>query len=96
MIDGRCEEPGTGDEQQRAVREIVAAVEGHGLGAVALFVLEVIRPVHLLVQQVFLTASPLLDPWLGNRLSLWAGLLQDTDVLEQVSRLLADQRPEAA
>ncbi len=73
-----------------AVLPLVSEVMRRGLGVPALFLLEASRPFHLLIQQTLLVADPLLRPWSGNRLSVWAGLLDDDQALDEAQRMLAD------
>ena len=70
---------------------LVAAVTGRGLEAPALLVLEAARPFHFLIQQALYVAHPLCRPWLGERLALWADLIEDGEALERVAEVLRRQ-----
>jgi hypothetical protein len=78
--------------RDEALTALLAAVTSRDLQAPAMFLLEVARPFHLLIQQAFLASHPLLSPWLGNRLLVWADLLEDTGTLERALQLLASGR----
>ncbi len=80
------------DEQQdQALRAMAAAVVGRGLEAPAIFLLEAVRPLHLLVEQAFLVSHPILSPVLGERLLLWASLFADARAIERLQTILAGQ-----
>jgi hypothetical protein len=85
--DGPLRDEGHGE----ALRALAAAVAGRELVAPAVFLLQVARPLHLLLQQALFVAHPLLQPWFDDRLLLWADLLEDSEALEraicQVSRV---------
>lgn len=72
-----------------ALLAVVTAVTCRGLELPALFLLEVVRPLRLPVQQMLFAVDPLLRPLAGDRLSLWANLLDDDQALERTQRLLA-------
>lgn len=75
-----------------ALQALVAAVASRNLEAPAMFLLEVARPFHLLIQQAFFASHPLLRPWLGDWPLRWANLLEDAEALERVQQLLAASR----
>ncbi len=76
-------------EDEDALLAMTAAVTRRGLELPALFLLEVVRPLRLPAQQVLFAVDPLLRPWAGDRLSLWASLLDDDQAFERTQRLLA-------
>ncbi len=75
--------------RQQALRALAGAVTRRHLQAPALFLLELARPFHLLMQQALYVAHPLLRPWIGDRALLWADLLEDAEAIEQARDLLA-------
>ena len=88
---GGLETAGDG-RRDEALQALVAAVASRNLEAPATFLLEVARPFHLLIQQVFFASHPLLRPWFGDWLLRWANLLEDAEALEQAQQLLAASR----
>jgi len=86
------DEPAASEPRDAALRAFVAAVASRELQAPAIFLLEMARPFHLLIQQLLFIADPLLRPWLGTRLLLWTELLGDTATLERAQELLSGTR----
>ncbi len=77
--------------RDEALRTVAAAVAGRGLEAPATFLLEVARPLHLLVEQVFLVTHPILSPMFGQRLLFWANLFADTRAIERLQAILTGE-----
>lgn len=67
---------------------VAAFLRRRGLEWPAILLVEVASPFRLLIQQALWVAQPALSPWLGDRLHLWAGRLDDDQALEKVRRLL--------
>jgi len=76
-------------DRDEALSALVGAVISRDLVAPALFLLDVAQPFRWLVQQALFVAQPLLQPWLGERVLLWASLLEDTDAIERTRQQLA-------
>jgi|GEM_PF-3324508 len=71
-----------------AAGRVAGFLRRRGLEWPAILLVEVASPFRLLIQQALWVAQPALSPWLGDRLHLWAGRLDDDRALEEVRRLL--------
>ncbi len=74
--------------QDEALRTVAAVVASRGLEAPAMLLLEVARPLHLLVEQAFLVTHPILSPVFGQRLLFWANLFADPHAIERLQQAI--------
>ncbi len=83
---------GRGEREREAVDGLASALAGRRLQAPGLLLLEAARPFHLLIQQALYVAQPFLQPWLGDWIELWAGLMEDDEALARAAASLRRRR----